>query len=119
MMQGSLTGLLANLSLLSYFAKKKEREAMIIQCLGVVTTYIVITQLEMAGAMPFPYFFLTSLVVGTGLISNFLNYCGMLPSIIWDIWEDFITAGGLSVLPQVQLLINFLTSGLTIALRIF
>ncbi|CAO2839111.1 unnamed protein product [Amaranthus hypochondriacus] len=99
---GSLTGLLANLSLLSYFAKKKEREAMIIQCLGVVTTYIVITQLEMAGAMPFPYFFLTSLVVGTGLISNFLNYCGMLPSIIWDIWEDFITAGGLSVLPQVM-----------------
>lgn len=99
---GSLTGLLANLSLLSYFAKKKETEAMIVQCLGVVTTYVMISQLAMAEAMPSLYFILTSVVVGTGVISNFLNYFGILPSIIWGLWEDFITVGGLSVLPQVM-----------------
>ncbi|KAJ8438890.1 hypothetical protein Cgig2_007735 [Carnegiea gigantea] len=99
---GILTGLLGNLSLLSYFAKKKETEAMIVQCLGVITTYVVITQLAMAEAMPFPYFALTSAVVGVGVISNFLNYFGMLPPAIWRFWEDFITVGGLSVLPQVM-----------------
>lgn len=99
---GILTGLLGNLSLLSYFAKKKETEAMIVQCLGVITTYVVITQLAMAEAMPFPYFVLTSAVVGVGVISNFLNYFGMLPPAIWRLWEDFITVGGLSVLPQVM-----------------
>ncbi|KNA17855.1 hypothetical protein SOVF_076740 [Spinacia oleracea] len=99
---GSLTGLLANLSLLSYFAKKKETEAMIVQCLGIVTTYVMISQLAMAEAMPSLYFSLTSIVVGTGVISNFLNYFGILPPVIWGLWEDFITVGGLSVLPQVM-----------------
>ncbi|KAL2920427.1 Maltose excess protein 1 chloroplastic [Bienertia sinuspersici] len=99
---GSLTGLLGNLSLLSYFAKKRETEAMIVQCLGVVTTYAIVSQLAIAEAMPSLYFTLTSVVVGVGVISNFLNYFGMLPSPIWGIWEDFITVGGLSVLPQVM-----------------
>lgn len=82
---------------------------MIVQCLGVVTTYVMISQLAMAEAMPSLYFILTSVVVGTGVISNFLNYFGMLPPIIWGFWEDFITVGGLSVLPQVLLLFHFLT----------
>ncbi|KAL9237162.1 hypothetical protein vseg_011746 [Gypsophila vaccaria] len=99
---GMLTGLLGNLSLLSYFAKKKETEAMIVQCLGVLTTYIVISQLAMGQAMPFPYYIATSVVIGTGVVSNFLNYFGMLPPVIWHFWEDFITVGGLSVLPQVM-----------------
>lgn len=99
---GVLTGLLGNLSLLSYFAKKKETEAMIVQCLGVITSYVVITQLAMAEAMPFPFFVLTSAVIGVGVISNFLNYFGMLPPSIWRLWEDFITVGGLSVLPQLM-----------------
>ncbi|XP_074319543.1 maltose excess protein 1-like, chloroplastic [Silene latifolia] len=99
---GMLTGLLGNISLLSYFAKKKETEATIVQCLGLFTTYIVISQLAMGQAMPFPYYIATSVVVGTGVISNFLNYFGMLPTPIWHFWEDFITVGGLSVLPQLM-----------------
>ncbi|EOY10264.1 hypothetical protein QUC31_010100 [Theobroma cacao] len=99
---GMFTGLLGNLSLLSYFAKKREKEAIAVQTLGVVSIYVVITQLAMAEAMPLPYFVGTSVVVGAGLILNFLNYYGKLNTTIWQFWEDFITVGGLSVLPQIM-----------------
>ncbi|TYH60166.1 hypothetical protein ES332_D08G275000v1 [Gossypium tomentosum] len=99
---GMLTGLLGNLSLLSYFAKKKEKEAAVVQTLGVVSTYVVISQLAMAEAMPLPHFMATSVVVGSGLILNLLNYYNILNRRIWQIWEDFITVGGLSVLPQIM-----------------
>ncbi|XVF06805.1 hypothetical protein REPUB_Repub06bG0082300 [Reevesia pubescens] len=101
-MQGMFTGLLGNLSLLSYFAKKKEKEAVVVQTLGVVSIYVVITQLAMAEAMPLPHFVATSVVVGAGLALNFLNYYGRLNERIWQFWEDFITVGGLSVLPQIM-----------------
>ncbi|MBA0611902.1 hypothetical protein Godav_012553 [Gossypium davidsonii] len=99
---GMLTGLLGNLSLLSYFAKKKEKEAAVVQTLGVLSTYVVISQLAMAEAMPLPHFMATSVVVGSGLILNLLNYYNILNRRIWQIWEDFITVGGLSVLPQIM-----------------
>ncbi|XP_065035394.1 maltose excess protein 1-like, chloroplastic [Musa acuminata AAA Group] len=99
---GMLTGLLGNLSLLSYFAKKKETEAVVVQTLGVVSTYAVIAQLAMAEAMPLPQFLATSIVVASGLILNCLNYFGWLHEAIWSPWEDFITIGGLAVLPQVM-----------------
>lgn len=99
---GMLTGLLGNLSLMSYFAKKRETEAVLVQTLGVVSTYIVIAQLTMAEAMPLPQFVVTSSVVASGLAINFLNYFGFLHHRVWTLWEDFITVGGLSVLPQVM-----------------
>lgn len=99
---GMLTGLLGNLSLLSYFAKKKEAEAVVVQTLGVISTYIVLSQLAMAEAMPLSYFVVISAVIGSGLVLNFLNYFGFLNASIWGLWEDFITIGGLSVLPQVM-----------------
>lgn len=100
-MQGMLTSLLGNLSLLSYFAKKREKEAMVVQTLGVISTYVVIVQLALAESMPLPYFLATSVVVVSGLFLNFMNYFGLLNAGIWRFWEDFITVGGLSVLPQV------------------
>ncbi|XP_058103792.1 maltose excess protein 1-like, chloroplastic [Magnolia sinica] len=99
---GMLTGLLGNLSLLSYFAKKKETEAVLVQTLGVVSTYVVIAQLAMAESMPLPHFTVTTVVVAFGLILNFLNYFNLLHAGIWLFWEDFITIGGLAVLPQVM-----------------
>ncbi|GAV73924.1 hypothetical protein CFOL_v3_17407 [Cephalotus follicularis] len=99
---GMFTGLVGNLALLSYFVKNRETEASVVQALGVVSTYVVIAQLAMAEAMPLPYFITTSVVVATGLILNFFNYFAMLNSGIWHFWEDFITVGGLSVLPQVM-----------------
>ncbi|KAK9056496.1 hypothetical protein SSX86_023857 [Deinandra increscens subsp. villosa] len=99
---GMFTGLLGNLSLLSYFAKKGETEAMVVQTLGVISTYAVITQLAMAGSMPVPQFTATSAVVACGLLINFLNYFKLLNHKIWNFWEDFITVAGLSALPQVM-----------------
>ncbi|PIA64109.1 hypothetical protein AQUCO_00201415v1 [Aquilegia coerulea] len=99
---GMLTGLLGNLSLLSYFAKKREKEAILVQTLGVISIYVVIAQLAMAQAMPFYHYLVTSIVVVAGLILNFLNYFNLLNEGIWLFWEDFITVGGLTVLPQVM-----------------
>ncbi|KAG8647957.1 maltose excess protein 1, chloroplastic isoform X2 [Manihot esculenta] len=99
---GMLTGLLGNLSLLSYFVKKKETEVIVVQTLGVISIFIVITQLAMAEAMPLPHFVATSVVVAIGLVFNFFNYLGKLDPGIWRFWEDFITVGGLSALPQAR-----------------
>lgn len=99
--QGMLTGLLGNLSLLSYFIKKRETEAVIVQTLGVVTSYVVISQLVMAGSMPLPHYAVTSAVIACGLVVNFMNYFHLLSPVIWRYWEDFITIAGLSALPQV------------------
>lgn len=100
-MQGMFTGLLGNLSLLSYFTKKRENEVIIVQTLGVLSQFVVFVQLALAEAMPMPYFVATSVVVGAGLVLNFVNYFNCLNAAIWRLWEDFITVGGLSVLPQV------------------
>lgn len=100
-MQGMFTGLLGNLSLLSYFTKKREKEVIVVQTLGAVSQYVVFAQLALAEAMPLPYFVATSVVVASGLILNFMYYFGWLNDGIWRLWEDFITVGGLSVLPQV------------------
>ncbi|VFQ81301.1 unnamed protein product [Cuscuta campestris] len=99
---GMLTGLLGNLSLLSYFIKKREKEAAVVQALGVVSSYVVISQLAVAGAMPFPHFVATSFIVACGLIINSMDYFHLLNPGIWHYWEDFITIAGLSVLPQVM-----------------
>ncbi|KAI3956923.1 hypothetical protein MKX01_000957 [Papaver californicum] len=99
---GMLTGLLGNVSLVSYFAKKKETEAIVVQTLGVISAYVVIVQLAMAGSMPLPFFIMTSAVVAAGLSLNFMNYFNWLHPGIWRFWEDLTTVGGLSVLPQVM-----------------
>ncbi|KAK9191182.1 hypothetical protein WN943_019793 [Citrus x changshan-huyou] len=101
LLQGMLTGLLGNLSLLSYFIKKREKEAIVVQTLGVVSTYVVISQLAVGEAMPMPHFIAISVVVATGLVLNFLNYFNMLNTGLWRFWEDVITVGGLTALPQV------------------
>ncbi|KAK4490184.1 hypothetical protein RD792_000841 [Penstemon davidsonii] len=99
---GMFTGLLGNLCLLSYFIKKRETEAMVVQALGVISMYVVILQLAIAEAMPVPHFIGTSIVVASGLILNFLKYFDLLNPKIWHFWEEFVTIAGLSALPQVM-----------------
>ena len=99
--QGMFTGLLGNLSLLSYFIKKRETEVVVVQTLVVVTIYVVISQLAMAGSMPLPHYAVTYVVIACGLVVNFMNYFHLLNPVIWRYWEDFITIAGLSALPQV------------------
>ncbi|KAL7155742.1 hypothetical protein ABFS83_03G096900 [Erythranthe nasuta] len=99
---GMLTGLLGNISLLSYFIKKRETEAVVVQMLGVISMYVVILQLVIAEAMPLPHFIVTSIVIASGLVLNFMRYFHLLDGEIWHFWEEFITIGGLSALPQVM-----------------
>ncbi|KAL2612141.1 hypothetical protein R1flu_023833 [Riccia fluitans] len=99
---GQLTGLLGNLSLLSYFASKRERGAMVVQAVGVVSTLIVLMQLAIAGAMPLPAITLTASAVVVGLIINFLNYVNKLSPAVWRIWGEVVSIAGLTVLPQVM-----------------
>lgn len=101
-LQGMLTGLMGNMSLLSYFVKKREKEVVVVQTLGAVSIFVVLCQLAAAEAMPLPHFVATSTFVVTGLILNFFNYFGLVSAPIWRFWEDFITVGGFSVLPQVN-----------------
>ncbi|XP_057773466.1 maltose excess protein 1-like, chloroplastic [Salvia miltiorrhiza] len=99
---GMLTGLLGNLCLASYFIKKRETEAVVVQSLGVISTYVVLLQMAIGEAMPLPHFVATSIVVASGLTLNFLKYFNWLHPEIWRSWEDFVTVAGLSVLPQVM-----------------
>ncbi|GFQ02380.1 maltose excess protein 1 chloroplastic [Phtheirospermum japonicum] len=99
---GMLTGLLGNLSLLSYFINKRESEAVVAQILGVVSLYVVTLQLAMAEAMPLPYFIATSIIIASGLVLNFMKYFDLLDAGLWHFWEEFITICGLSALPQAR-----------------
>jgi hypothetical protein len=100
-MQGQLTGLLGNLSLLSYFAGKRERGATVVQAVGVLSTGVVISQLTLGGAMPYPIYLGTACVVVVGLLFNWLSYFNKLSPTLWQLWLDSVTVGGLTVLPQV------------------
>ena len=83
-MQGQLTGLLGNLSLLSYFAGKRERGATVVQAVGVLSTGVVISQLALGGAMPYPIYLGTAAVVVTGLLFNWLSYFNKLSPTLWQ-----------------------------------
>lgn len=74
---------------------------MIVQAVGVMSTLIVLMQLAIAGAMPLPAFAATSTAVVLGFILNLLNYQELLRPSIWRLWEEAVTIGGVTVLPQV------------------
>jgi len=78
----------------------------VVQTVGVASIYCIHFQLAMARAMPSTPFIVTSVAVGLRLISNFPNYHELLNVHIRRLWEDYITVGRLSVLPQV-ILLNF------------
>jgi hypothetical protein len=88
-----------NLSPLSYFTKKRETKA-------VISTYAVLVQLAMAESMLVPQFVTASVVVAIELILNF----GWLSRTLWLLWEDYIIADGLVVLPQVKMTVFYLTT---------
>lgn len=72
-----------------------------VQAVGVVSTGVVLSQLALGGAMPFPIFSGTMAVVVVGLLFNWLSYFNKLSPTLWQLWLDSVTVGGLTVLPQV------------------
>eukprot|EP00899_Mesostigma_viride_P000021 jgi/Mesvir1/10019/Mv03642-RA.1 len=95
------TGLLGNMLLLTYFAEKHEKSAVVVQSMGVITTAVLLSQIFLGGFMPFPAFALMSAVTAAGLVLNYLDFAGMVPPLLWAIWKGFIGVTGLAVLPQV------------------
>lgn len=51
-LQSYLTGLGGNSLLLSYFAAKRETNAVVVQALGILSAFAVLTQIRVAGLMP-------------------------------------------------------------------
>lgn len=74
---------------------------MVVQGVGAATTLIVLMQLAIAGAMPLAAFAATAIAVVLGFILNLLNYQELLRPSIWHVWEEAVTIGGVTVLPQV------------------
>lgn len=62
--QGYLTGLGGNSLLLSYFAAKKETNAVVVQALGIASAFAVLTQIRVAGLMPRAAYAALAAVVG-------------------------------------------------------
>eukprot|EP01018_Ginkgo_biloba_P000483 Gb_19773 [translate_table: standard] len=99
--EAQLTSLMGNLSLLSYFVSKKERGAIIVQAVGVLSTLIVLLQLAIAGAMPLPVFVATVVACLIGFIVNSFNYKNLITEGAWKVWIEVIGIGGAYVLTQV------------------
>ncbi|GAQ85197.1 hypothetical protein KFL_002230180 [Klebsormidium nitens] len=98
---GYSTGLLGNTLLLSYFAAKKESGATIVQGVGMLSTYVLLSTIFFGGFMPSIAYMVVSGVVVLGLCLNLLNFGGLLPAAIFNVWQDIAGIVGLSVLPQV------------------
>ena len=63
-LQGYLTGLGGNSLLLSYFAAKREMNAVVVQALGIASSFAVLTQIRAAGFMPRAVYAALAVVVG-------------------------------------------------------
>ncbi|KAI5075569.1 hypothetical protein GOP47_0009645 [Adiantum capillus-veneris] len=99
--KAQLTSLAGNLSLMSYFVHKKERGAMVVQGVGVVTTLVVLLQLTIAQAMPLFVFILTMVACVVGFLISIFHYVGYLNQQIWRFWQEAIGVVGLFVLCQI------------------
>lgn len=62
--QSYLTGLGGNSLLLSYFAAKRETNAVVVQALGIASAFAVLTQIRVAGLMPRAAYAALAAVVG-------------------------------------------------------
>ncbi|MCO5592542.1 hypothetical protein L7F22_046545 [Adiantum nelumboides] len=99
--KAQLTSLAGNLSLMSYFVHKKERGAMVVQGVGVLTTLVVLLQLTIAQAMPLFVFILTAIACVVGFIFSIFHYVEYLSQRIWRVWQEVLGVVGLFVLCQI------------------
>jgi hypothetical protein len=105
-LQSYLTGLGGNTLLLSYFAGKHERNAVIVQALGILSSFAVITQIRTAGFMPRAAYAALAAVVGLQAILTGLKLSGRLEGSkagqrVWGGWQKLLGLAGLAGVPQV------------------
>jgi hypothetical protein len=108
---GYVSGMVANLLLMCYLADRQERWGAIVQCLGIVTSGIVVTQLFSVGLVR-PILF-AGLILGMGLGMSFnILQLGRSqdqtpsdsPSTfdrLWGIWKNGLNIVGLTLFPWI------------------
>lgn len=103
---GYLTGLGGNSLLLSYFATKKEGNAVVVQALGILSSFAVLTQIRVAGHMPRAVYAALAALVGLQAILTGLKLSGRLEGSksrqqLWGSWQKLLGLAGLAGVPQV------------------
>lgn len=103
---GYLTGLGGNTLLLSYFVGKFERNAVVVQALGIASSFAVLTQIRVAGFMPRAVYAGLAVVVGLQAILTGLKLSGRLEGSktgqqLWATWQKVLGLAGLAGVPQV------------------
>jgi hypothetical protein len=99
LLQSYLTGLGGNTLLLSYFAGKREVNAVVVQALGIASSFAVLTQIRVAGFMPRATYALIAVFVGLqvrgapGPVICLLvaDHCSRFASSSWPVccWERY------------------------------
>jgi glycosidase/lipid-A-disaccharide synthase-like uncharacterized protein len=101
---GYSTGIIANLTLLTYFTSIKKKAVALVQAVGVITSAVVLGQIFAAGYMPFAAMAVMPAIVVAGLTINLLKWMGKLPEKflgleMWKTWNDATVLLGLFALP--------------------
>jgi lipid-A-disaccharide synthase-like uncharacterized protein len=101
-----LTGLGGNSLLLSYFAAKRETNAVVVQALGILSAFAVLTQIRIAGLMPRLAYAAIATAVGLQAILTGLKLSGRLDGSkagqgLWAAWQQLLALAGLAGVPQV------------------
>ena len=104
---GYTTGLLGNLSLLAYFSRKHEGEAVLVQIIGIINTGVLLAQLWISGNMPSPAFLCALGMVCTSAGVNGSFLLGRIADRTFDHFVTFLGIAGLIVVPQAVWLAFF------------
>jgi hypothetical protein len=99
------SGMVANLLLMCYLADRQERWGAIVQCLGIVTSGIVVTQLFTVGLVHPMLFTLLMLGMGVGMGLNGLRlWRSDSPTRfdrLWTLWKNGLNIAGLTLFPLI------------------
>ncbi|GAB4814230.1 hypothetical protein N2152v2_001276 [Parachlorella kessleri] len=101
-----LTGLFGNTLLLSYFTAKAEHSAVLVQAIGIASSFAVLTQIRIAGFMPRAVYAATATIVACTATLTALKLSGRLDASkqgqrVWAAWQKVLGLAGLAVVPQV------------------
>jgi hypothetical protein len=104
--QGYLTGLGGNTLLLNYFTAKREGAAVLVQAIGIASSFALLTQIRIAGHMPGAAYSAVAAVVAMTATLTGLKLSGQLDASkagqwAWAAWQKVLGLAGLAVVPQV------------------
>jgi len=132
--KGFMTALAGNSILLSYFLKKQENGAAVVQAIGVVSNFILLVQIYMAGLLPggilwgiASFIGLSTFINSTVVLGTTRSWNWLQVTLIQRLWETFLSVLGLSLLvhalwstvfPQTNLFPAFFTAGVSLAIDI-